>query len=178
MSQKRDKIPLSTQIHVYFRDRWLCHWCRRPLIFGPALRYLEALVTWEYCDYPVSYFDSGWRRDRAPLLDELGAVVDHVEAHAAGGVDDCSNLVAACNKCNAHKNSRPADDFVADSRFRPVKGRYGEPRQWDGLVSFFVTYGRRHPDELTPQDRAWLRCIERYLRQGSDEVTPVVGAGE
>src|ERR1700680_4038891 len=34
-----------------------------------------------------------WRRDKAPLLDHLGAVSDHVEAHSRGGAADEANFV-------------------------------------------------------------------------------------
>jgi 5-methylcytosine-specific restriction endonuclease McrA len=48
---------------------------------------------------------------RPPLLDHLGAVVDHVEAFSRGGTHDETNFVTACNKCNARKNNTDAAAF-------------------------------------------------------------------
>ena len=101
----RKPIPIPVQLQVYFRDRWLCYVCRRPLIFPFALRHLANLVPDTLLSSPLAYYDLNWRRDRAPLLDELGASIDHVEAFAKGGSHGIENFAAICARCNARKNT-------------------------------------------------------------------------
>lgn len=43
---------------------------------------------------------------------EVVLVLDHVEAHSAGGVDDATNLVTACKECNAGKSDVPLGDIL------------------------------------------------------------------
>jgi hypothetical protein len=89
-------------------------------------------------------------------------VIDHVEAHATGGATDEANLATACNKCNARKNAGIASDFQKKWPGRSVKGRYGEPRHWDGLASLFVVLAADDP-ALAPGERAWQRALTEYL---------------
>jgi hypothetical protein len=44
------------------------------------------------------YHHAHWTRANAPLLDELGAAIDHIEAHSTGGLDSEQNLAAACKQ--------------------------------------------------------------------------------
>lgn len=107
----------------------------------------------------LAYFDPQWRRDAAPLLDRLGAVVDHVEAVSRGGAHDDSNFVTACNKCNARKNSGRVEDFEKRTPRLPVKGKYGEPAHWDGLSAVFLAWAQPRRDELTANEADWLRAL-------------------
>src|SRR5262249_1418013 len=108
---------------IFRRDRWLWHWCGRPVIFAPAMRYLEQLVKDRGLTQPLAYHDPRWRRDKAPLLDHLGAVIDHVEAHSRGGTVEEGNFVTACNKCNMRKNDALATDFSARSPLHQIKDK-------------------------------------------------------
>jgi hypothetical protein len=74
----------------------------------------------------ISYYHAHWTRDGAPLLDLLGAVIDHVEAFSTGGVDHIDNLATACNKCNGRKSAATLDQWGERPMDRPVKGKYGE----------------------------------------------------
>ena len=159
---KRTKIPIALQVRVFYRDGWLCRWCHRPTVFSPAFRLLEGLVKERGYAGPLAYFHPRWRRDAAPLLDHLGAVIDHVEAFAKGGANAEANFVTACNKCNARKNSGLAVAFQKKSPGRPVKGRYGEPRHWDGLASLFLVLAADDP-ALPLGERAWQRALTAYL---------------
>jgi hypothetical protein len=55
------------------------------------------------------------------LLDRLGAVIDHVEAHISGGASDIANLATACNKCNGRKSNARAEEFTKRHPLIPVK---------------------------------------------------------
>src|SRR5579864_3454489 len=82
---------------------------------------------------PLAYHDAHWTRRNAPLLDHIGAVIDHVEAYSRGGKDLADNFATACNKCNANKSNASQAEFSLKSPRHAVKGKYGEPQNWDGL---------------------------------------------
>jgi len=107
----------------------------------------------------LAYYHAHWTRDGAPLLDELGAVIDHVEAHSTGGPNSEDNLATACNKCNAHKSDAPAIKFRERSRHKPVKGKYGEPQYWDGLSGVFVILAERGRAGLSASEKGWLKVL-------------------
>jgi hypothetical protein len=93
----------------------------------------------------------------------MGAVIDHVEAFASGGVHGESNFATACNKCNTRKNSRSAAVYEGERPGKPVRGRFGEPKHWDGLTSLFlVLAGSGIP--LTATERAWKKALEAHAR--------------
>jgi 5-methylcytosine-specific restriction endonuclease McrA len=121
----RGLVSKSLQIRVFRRDRWLCHWCGRPVIFAPAMRYLEQLLKRSGFTESLAYHDARWRRDKAPLLDHLGAVIDHIQAHSRGGTSDETNFVTSCNKCNSRKSDVLAQDFTAR-----VTAQSGERQVW------------------------------------------------
>lgn len=107
---------------------------------------------------PLAYFHRNWPRKDAPLLDELGAVIDHVDAWSAGGPDDPENLVTACNKCNCRKNSANADKWDEQRPRKFAKGN-GEPVSWDGLSRLFMHLALRDSRGLTASEREWLAAI-------------------
>jgi hypothetical protein len=108
---------------------------------------------------PLAYYHAHGTRDGAPLLDELSAVIDHVEAFSAGGSSDEENLATACNNCNGRKNSAPLDKWGRRVMYKPVKGKYGEPQHWDGLSGVFVILAERNPVGLTFCQKAWLKVL-------------------
>ena len=40
----RSTLPYRKQLEVFFRDKCLCHWCGRPVVFPPALAALQRFV--------------------------------------------------------------------------------------------------------------------------------------
>ena len=114
----------------------------------------------------MAYFHPRWRRDVSPLLDHLGAVIDHVEAYSKGGDHSESNFVTACNKCNARKNSRRADEYERERPGKPVKGKFGEPKHWDGLASLFLVLAEDE-HELTETEKAWKHALRAYVERNS-----------
>jgi 5-methylcytosine-specific restriction endonuclease McrA len=156
----RSKISKNVQVKVFHRDGWICRWCGRPVIFAPAMKYLERFVRNAGVTEALAYHDAHWTRRSAPLLDYMGAVIDHVEAHRRGGKDVAENLATACNKCNADKSDAPEDEFRKKSPRHAVKGKYGEPEHWDGLSMLFVVLVEQSPKTATPSDRDWLRALK------------------
>jgi 5-methylcytosine-specific restriction endonuclease McrA len=154
----RARMSKLLQVQVFEQDKWLCRWCLRPVIFPPALKFLEHLLRSEGVSRQLAYFQTNWRRDKAPLLDELGASVDHVEAHSKGGSGDIQNLATICSRCNARKGALTAEEFLRRYPLRRVRGKHGEPIHWDGLASLFVLLISNHPQHATlTERRGWLR---------------------
>jgi 5-methylcytosine-specific restriction endonuclease McrA len=170
-STRRSAIPKDLQVRVFRRDGWLCHWCGRPVIFAPAMRYLEKFVRDTGFEGALAYYDPRWRRDTAPLLDHLAAVIDHVLAHSRRGTADEANFVTACNKCNMRKNNLLDTDFSKRSPLIRPKGKYGEPELWDGLSWLFVCLIERQPTMATPSERAWLEAF-RSFKSAPTQVRP------
>jgi 5-methylcytosine-specific restriction endonuclease McrA len=158
MPRKRPPLPYTIQVAVFRRDRWLCRWCHRPVIFAPALKFLDGIARERGHAGPLAYHDERWRRDRAPLLDHLGAVIDHVEAFSRGGAHDVANFVTSCNKCNARKKDGRVEAFQRAVPARPVRGKYGEPEHWDGFSSLFLLLANGRPD-LSVSEKRWLAAL-------------------
>jgi len=160
--KKRKRLPLSKarQIAIFRRDGWLCCWCKRPVIFGPAMKLLELEARNAGQDASLAYYHAHWTRDGAPLLDELGAVIDHIEAFSTGGPDSEENLITACNKCNGRKSAASLDEWSKRPMRKPIKGKHGEPQCWDGLSYLFVALAERNPAMLTAVERDWLIAIK------------------
>ncbi len=154
----RTPLPYEVQVRVFRRDGWLCRWCHRPVAFAPALRVLELLAREQGHEGALAYHDPRWRRDRAPLLDHLGAVIDHVQAFSRGGAHDETNFVTACNKCNARKNNIVVEEFERAVPQKAVKGKYGEPESWDGFSTLFVLLSRTRSD-LSSSEKGWLAAL-------------------
>jgi len=166
-TEKRAPIAVATYVEVLFRDRWLCSLCHRPTILPLAMKYLELFVREKGIRLPLAYYDFHYRRDAAPLLDQLACVIDHVTPHAHGGTAASENLAVACNKCNARKSSTEKAAHLAKHPAKRIRGRYGEPTQWDGLASVFIAIGREKAHQLTPRERVWLRELEKRIGDGA-----------
>lgn len=123
------------------------------------MRLVQQWIRDQGCSAPLAYHDPRWRRDQAPLLDHLGAVIDHIEAFIRGGMHEEPNFVTSCNKCNMRKNSAEVSDFGKRSPLIPVKGKYGEPSHWDGMTTLFVLLASQRVSELSASELAWLKAL-------------------
>jgi HNH endonuclease len=124
------------------------------------MKYLEEFAYQNGAAGVLAYHDPRWRRDKAPLLDHLGAVIDHVEAFASGGAHDDGNFVTSCNKCNMRKSAGSAQKFSTRSPLLPVKGKYGEPANWDGLSALFMLLAERSLQAVVRSEREWLIALK------------------
>jgi len=157
----RPPIPVDVAVRVYFRDGWLCSHCRRPTIFHLALRLLGERVARTLPGIPIAYWDER-RRDQSPLLDQLAASIDHVQAFSTGGDHAERNFATICVKCNVRKGTRTREEHAEIDFPQPVRGKYGEPTKWDGLASTFVMLARESSRPLTSTERGWLRAMETW----------------
>jgi len=147
------------QLEIFARDGWLCCWCKKPVIFAPTMKYLELELRSAGYAGQIAYYHAHWTRNGAPLLDELGAVIDHVEAFSAGGACTENNLCTACSKCNGRKSSAPLKKWNKRDQRTAIKGKYGEPQAWDGLSGVFLVLAERHHGKLTAAEREWLAAL-------------------
>jgi len=121
-------------------------------------------------ELPIAYHHSRWRRDAAPLLDHLGCVIDHQVAFSRGGAHAAANFAVACNKCNVYKSAADKAKYLAEHPLRSVKGRYGEPTNWDGLSSLFVVLARQNKQSLSASELKWLAALEDHVRKNKPAV--------
>jgi hypothetical protein len=138
------------------------------VLFGPALKFLKRYVVAEGMPQSLAYHNEQYSRDAAPLLDELGSAIDHLEAYSKGGAHDSSNFVTACSRCNAKKGTSDATGFAKRNPRPKVRAKNGEPTRWDGFAAYFVVEGRRSPGSLTLRERNWLKALEEYLGGRAD----------
>jgi hypothetical protein len=59
-----------------------------------------------------------------------------------------------------HKSSAPLDKWERREKRKPVKGKYGEPQNWDGLSDLFAVLAQRNRAELTTAEREWLAALQ------------------
>ena len=156
--RKRKSLSKALQLEIYRRDKWLCYWCKRPVIFSPAFKLLQLDLQAAGFDHVAYYHPNGTRR-HAPLLDELGAAIDHVQAFSIGGACSEENFRTSCWKCNLRKSDAALDKWEQRDKRSPVKGKYGEPEHWDGLTSLFMLVAERNPSLLTATERDWLKAL-------------------
>ncbi len=85
----------------------------------------------------------------------MAAVVDHVQPYSRGGTHDQSNFATACNKCNTRKNAGAPKEPR-----RIVKGKYGEPRSWDGFSTLFVLMLEQDSRDASKAEIDWHRAFK------------------
>jgi 5-methylcytosine-specific restriction endonuclease McrA len=123
------------------------------------MKFLQKYVTSRRPDAKLAYWAFAWRRDASPLLDELGAMIDHIHAVSVGGGGEETNLVTACAKCNMTKSNTEKADFLKKHPPRRIRGKYGEPTQWDGFSTLFVLLFEEYRSTAMGSERAWYKAL-------------------
>jgi 5-methylcytosine-specific restriction endonuclease McrA len=158
-------IPLKIQVAIYFQDKWLCQYCYRPVILAVALQCFARLVrTSRVANVEPAYWHPHWPRCQAPLLDELGATIDHKIALKNGGLNDSSNFVTACARCNARKSAKGEAEFRKELMPWRVEGKDGDPTAWDGFALVFLALAEQFPDQLTANECKWVEAIRGHMK--------------
>jgi len=70
------------------------------------------------------------------------------------------------------KNSTEVNDFEKRSPLVRVKGKYGEPSQWDGMTSLFVVLASQRLADLSASELAWLKALRDGPSEAQDESRP------
>lgn len=125
------------------------------------------------------------RRDRhtcrycGAMAPDVPLTVDHVVPSALGGSDDPTNLVTACQACNAGKTSiAPDSPLVAEVEKDAVRwAKAVEMAAWwracdkaamDAVVGRFdaAWLDWRTGESSVPRDSGWRESVERWLNLG------------
>ncbi len=139
---------------LFVRDGFIDRYSNERLVFPPALRLISAEI-------PEAFpYHLHWKTDAThSAFWEMGATLDHVVPVALGGVDDESNWVTTSMARNSAKMS-----FTLDQLGWKLHPR-GSFEAWDGLLRWFVDYGRRRPTLLEGNPlNGWHRAAESILR--------------
>lgn len=114
---------------------------------------------------------------------DVQLTVDHVVPIALGGGDDPSNLVTACQGCNAGKSSMPADAAMVEDvdatamMFSWAIERAAERRReaiidlrldLDEFREMWLSwkYGPQDDRKTVPLDDSWADSVERFMASG------------
>lgn len=86
-----------------------------------------------------------------PPIDDASLTIDHVKPKCKGGEDRTSNVIPACQQCNADKGSK---NWLEWYRLQPFYSLYGEwrIRQW-------LKSGRA---EMGPWDEEDAKIVDAY----------------
>ena len=137
----RISIPKKLQFRVWTRDKWRCSYCKRGVIFSPALKELELISPGK------GYYDQhGSRQRMLALFENLCACCDHILPVTKGGKNEIKNLVTACFECNRAKSDLEVFDI------EPLASEHEVPENWDGLLGVYI--------KLSEDKTEWKRVIE------------------
>ena len=125
-------IPKELQLRVFRRDKWLCRWCDRPVIFGVAMRLLDREMKNADWKGKPAYYHARGTRDGAPLLDELWAVVDHVNAFVLGGLN--SQRISLPPATNAMAEKTPRRSMFGGSELSARRSKASTDRRCIGMA--------------------------------------------
>ncbi|MFN2315798.1 MAG: HNH endonuclease [Gemmatimonadales bacterium] len=126
------------------------------------MKQLAELTSTQRVATAPAYYNQQWRRDLAPLLDELACSIDHREAFVSGGAHGIENFEAVCARCNARKGTRSEQEHLAAAAPWKVKGKHGEPTAWDGLSGVFIALAEKSQRKLTTTEVTWLRALKDH----------------
>jgi hypothetical protein len=65
------------------------------------------------------------------------------------------------------KSAAALEEWEKRKKRKPIKGKYGEPKDWDGLASVFVMLAERNQATLTVDERDWLKALKGGSRDQS-----------
>ena len=119
------------------------------------------------------------------MAPDVPLTVDHVIPSALGGSDEPTNLVTACQPCNAGKSSVPADTPIVEDVQRDAI-RWAKAMQLaatyraadraamqdainqfdDAWQQWHITRGGNSTPDPIPRDDNWRTSIERFLENG------------
>ncbi len=169
---ERTGVPPPVAAQVFKNGGWVCYWCEMPVIFHPAFKYLQLYVESRQYKEPLAYYDFRFARTRAPMLDELAAVVDHKVPVSKGGSNRPENLVTSCNKCNILKSNLDGAEWEKVRKGMQRRRVLDKPPRrapaWDGFVSLFIVMLRDNPRAATASEKEWyeaLTCQQVIVRE-------------
>jgi hypothetical protein len=136
------ELSLEERVRIWTQDKWRCRWCDRPVILAQAMKYLAEEISVERSTLPLGYYHEHWKREGAPLLHELGAVIDNRNS---------VNPRTACWRCNTRRTSDESALKTTDVI------------NWDdmsGVFVFFAKQRERLGRRPTEYEQRLLKALE------------------
>ena len=131
------KYGVQEALKVFIRDGFVDRYSGARLVFPGVLRVLALRLPAEFPYHP------NWKMTETHhAFWELTPTVDHIVPVARGGEDSESNWVTTSMLRNSAKANWTLDELGWE--LLPP----GDPRDWDGLTSWFKRYVGNHPDVL------------------------------
>lgn len=122
---------------VFIRDGFIDRYSGEPLVFPPVLRILSSLMPEEFP------FQKNWKTSECHLAYwHLLPTIDHIVPVSRGGIDDESNWACTSQLRNSVKANWLLEELGWKLR------QPGKRQEWDGLLSWFMTYVKEHPQAL------------------------------
>ena len=136
-------VSVSDSTKVFWRDGFIDIYSGQRLVFPGTLRLLSILMPE---DFP---FHPHWRTDLThPAFWELFPTIDHEKPIARGGLNVESNWVTTSQLRNSAKSNWTLDE-LGWRKYPP-----GDPKEWDGLTSWFLEFVGKRKELL---DNQYLR---------------------
>jgi hypothetical protein len=138
---------------IFVRDGFIDRYSGFQLVFPGALRLLSLLLPSEFP------FHLNWKMTETHMAYwELFPTVDHVVPIARGGADNDSNWVTT----SMLRNSAKSNWTLEELGWQLVPP--GEFRQWDGLLTWFISFLAQEPSHLAnTYIRRWHRAANERL---------------
>ena len=135
--QSKRRYTEVQSVNLSVRDGFIDRYSGSPVVFPATLRLLSKLLPNEFPAHP------NWKMSESHIVYwELFPTVDHVVPVARGGADAEDNWVTTSMIRNSAKSNWTLEELNWEL-FEP-----GDIRDWDGLMSWFITYVERHPSYL------------------------------
>jgi hypothetical protein len=147
---------------IFVRDGFIDRYSGSQLVFPGALRLLSLLLPSEFPFHP------NWKMTETHMAYwELFPTVDHVVPVARGGADNDSNWVTT----SMLRNSAKSNWTLEELGWQLVPP--GEFRQWDGLLTWFISFLTQEPSHLAnTYIRRWHRAANERLHDAQQQVAP------
>src|SRR5262249_834479 len=140
---------------VFIRDGFVDRYTGQRLVFPPVLRMISSALPEKFPYHP------NWKTPVThPAYWEIGATIHHVVPITRGGADEPGNWVTA----SMGRNSAKMNWTLAELGWELQDP--GDFAAWDGLLSWYIEYGSRHPEAVADSGlRQWLRAGSTALAE-------------
>jgi hypothetical protein len=139
---------------IFVRDGFVDRYSGERLVFPPVLRIMSLLMPQEFP------FQKNWKSTECHFAYwQLLPTIDHIVPVSRGGVDDESNWV-----CTSQLRNSAKSNWLLEELGWGLK-EPGLLSEWDGLLSWFLSYAEKDPKVLEDHYVAsWHRAARSALK--------------
>jgi len=149
--RKTDRTCTDRQkMQIFLRDGFVDRYSGERMVFPPVLRILSSKM-------PVEFpFHKNWKTSECHLAYwQLLPTIDHIVPVSRGGNDVEANWVCTSQLRNSAKSNWLLEELGWELQAP------GSLDEWDGLLSWFMTYTEKRPDSLEDQYvLSWYRTAQ------------------